>query len=451
MSQRPFIPYDQKQDLLLPPSLEDWLPEGHLARFISDTVDELDLSEWEADYATETGAGAPPFHPAMMLKVLLYGYATGTFSSRKLAQKCVEEVAYRYLAGQQTPDFRSFLKFRKRHLSRFERLFVQVVRLAQEAGLVRLGRIAIDGTKVKANASKHKAMSYEHMLKAEQKLEAEIKALLAQAEAQDEADDARYGDDDGYSLPERLAHKQTRLEAIRAAKARLEERATQRADAEQKRRDEEAKARAQRGEEPKRYKKAPDPTPQPKEQENFTDPESRIVKDGATKGFIQGYNAQVAVDEAHQIIVAVDLDNRAADAGHLGPMLEKVEQVTGQAPQEAVADAGYKSEETFQALEGKPTQVYVACGREVYDPKAICPEEPLPEDATATQRMERKLLTPEGRRAYRRRKWIVEAPLGWIKRILGFRQVSLRGQEAARGEWHLVCLAMNLRRMAARA
>jgi transposase len=450
MSSRVFIPYEQKQDLLLPPSLEDWLPQGHLARFISDTLDELDLCEWEADYATETGSGAPPFHPAMMLKVLVYGYATGTFSSRKLAQRCVEDVAYRYLAGQQTPDFRSFIKFRKRHVKRFERLFVQVVHVAQEAGLVKLGRIAIDGTKLKANASKHKAMSYEHMLKAEQKLEEEIQALLTQAESQDEAEDARYGEADGYSLPERLARKQTRLEAIRAAKARLEERARERAEAEQARRDQEAQERAAQGEKPKRYKKAPDPTPKPKEQENFTDPESRIMKDGATKGFIQGYNAQVAVDEAHQIIVAADLDNRAADVGHFVPMLDKVEDVTGRAPDEGLADAGYKSEETFEALEGRATEAYIACGRETYDPRVACPQEPLPEDATATQRMERKLLTPEGRRAYRRRKWIVEAPLGWIKRILGFRQVSLRGQDGARGEWHLVCLAMNLRRMAVR-
>jgi transposase len=440
---------DEKQDLLLPPSLEEWLPQNHLARFIGDTIDALDLREWERDYATETGSGAPPFHPRMMLKVLVYGYATGTFSSRKLAAKCVDDVAFRYLAAQATPDFRSFLKFRKRHLARFERLFVQVVQLAQEAGLVKVGRIAVDGSKLKANASKHKAMSYERMGEDEQKLTEEIHRLIERAEAVDAEEERQYGDGDGYSLPDALAHREHRLDTIRAAKARLEERARQRAEAEKERRAAEAREREEQGEKPKHYRKEPDPIPKPKEQENFTDPESRIMRDGATKGFVQAYNTQIAVDDAHQIIVATDLDNEACDQGHFVPMLDAVKENTGTYPGEALADAGYRSEETFETLEDYPTEAYVACGREAYDPRIPCPTEPLPEYATATQHMERKLLTPNGRKIYRKRKSIVEPVFGWIKNVLGFRQLSLRGQANARGEWHLVCLALNLRRMAA--
>jgi len=441
MGARKFRMNDGDQSLLLPPSLDEWLPEAHLARFVSETVDALDLREWERSYATETGAGAPPFHPMMLLKVEIYAYATGTFSSRKIASRCVEDVAYRYLTAQATPDFRSLLKFRKRHLERFEQLFVQVVQLAQEAGLVKLGRIALDGSKLKANASKHKAMSYGRMSGEEAKLGAEIHELVERADAVDAQEDGQFGDGDGYSLPDALAHREQRLKTIQAAKARLEERAKARAAAEAQRREEEARARVEDGRKPKKYRKAPDPTPKPKEQENFTDPESRIMKDGATKGFLQAYNAQIAVDEANQIIVATEVNNQAADNGQLVPLLEKVEATTGQAPAEVLADAGYKNEETFVALENAKTEGYIACGRESYDPRVPCPTDPLPEDATATRRMERKLLTPNGRRIYRKRKSLVEPVFGWIKNVLGFRQTSFRGQANVRAEWHLVCLA----------
>ena len=450
MSHRKFIEYAPEQDLLLPPSLHDWLPEGHLSHFISDTVDAFDLSAWEADYATETGSGAPPFPPRMMLKVLVYGYATGVFSSRKLQAKCVEDVAFRYLSGQLTPDFRSILKFRKRHLARFTDLFVQVVQLAQEAGLVKLGRIAIDGSKVKANASKHKAMSYSHMCAQIKKLEGEIKEILARAQTVDEAEDAELGDYDGYSLPDALSHRQQRLKAIQAAKARLEARAREGAQAEQARREAEAEQRAEKGEKPKRYRNKPDVTPKAKAQDNFTDPESRIVRDGATKGFIQGYNGQIAVDDKAQIIVAADLNNHASDSKELIPMLEAVVENTRACPKETLADAGYKSEANFEALEDCETQAYIACGREAYDPRIACPRGRPPKDATRTERMERKLKTKKGRAKYRRRKHIVEPVFGWLKQILGFRQLSFRGEANARAEWQLVCLSLNLRRMAAR-
>lgn len=449
MSQRKFIEYNITQDLLLPPSLRDWLPENHLAHFVSDSVDSFDLSQWEADYVTDTGAGAPPFPPQMMVKLLIYGYATGVFSSRKLQVKCVEDVAFRYLCAQLTPDFRSILKFRKRHLSRFADLFVQVIGLAQETGLVKMGRIAIDGSKMKANASKHKAMSYQHMCTQVEKLETEIKEILQRAEAVDASEDAELGDYDGYSLPDALSHRKQRLQAIQAAKARLEERARARAEAEKERREAEAQERQKQGEAPKKYRKEPDPVPKAKEQENFTDPDSRIMRDGATKGFIQSYNGQIAVDDHAQIIVAADLNNHASDSNELISMLDAVETNTDAVPKQALADAGYKSEANFAQLEERQTNVYVACGRESYDPRVKCPRGPIPKDATHTQRMERKLKTKEGQNAYRKRKHIVEPVFGWIKHVLGFRQLSLRGEANVQGEWQLVCLALNMRRMAA--
>jgi len=450
MGERKFIAYDPGQDLLLPPSLQDWLPESHLAHFISDTVESFDLSDWEADYDTKTGSGAPPFAPRMMLKVLIYGYATGVFSSRKVAAKCVEDVAFRYLSAQLTPDFRSFQKFRKRHLARFADLFVQVVQLAQETGLVKLGCIAIDGSKMKANASKHKSMSYRRMCQEIEKLEGEISEIIGRAQAADDAEDAELGDYNGYSLPDALSRREQRLKTIQAAKARLEERVRQRAKAEEERREAQAKERVEKGEKPKRYRKQPDSTPKAKEQENFTDPDSRIVRDGATKGFIQGYNGQAAVDDKTQIIVAADLNNHASDSNELLPILDQVQANTGASPKTVLADAGYKSEVNFEALEERETEAYIACGREAYDPRISCPHGPLPQGASHTDRMERRLKTKKGREKYRKRKHIVEPVFGWIKNVLGFRQVSLRGEANVRGEWNLICLSLNLRRMAAR-
>jgi len=446
---RKFIEYSPNQDYLVPPSLLDWLPEGHLAFFISDVVEGLDLSEWEASYASDLGAGAPPFAPRMMLKILLYGYAVGVFSSRKLATRCVEDIAFRFLAGQSQPDFRSILKFRKRHLDRFENLFVQIVQLAQESGLVKLGRIAIDGSKFKANASKHKAMSYAFMCKNEQKLKREIAEILKRVEAIDEAEDEAYGDYDGYSLPDALSRREGRLATIQAAKERLEKRAQERAEKEKEQQEINAKEKEAKGERRGRAPKKIDPIPKDKEQENFTDPESRIVKDGATKGYIQGYNSQIAVDDEAQIIVATQLNNCAADSRQLLPTLEAVKQNTGSYPAEILADAGYKSEANFEALDAFPnTEAYIACGRETYDPRIGCPKEPPPENATHTQKMEHKLKTETGRDIYKKRKHIVEPVFGWLKHVLGFRQVSLRGQDNVRAEFTLACTALNLRRMA---
>jgi len=446
---RKFRPYDQSQCLLLPPSLREWLPDGHLAVYISDVVDGLDLRELIADYDSPEGKGAPPYHPRMLLKVLVYGYATGVFSSRKLASRCVEDVGFRYLSAQQEPDFRTFIKFRSRHIERFGGLFVQVVELSRELGLVKLGHLSIDGTKVKANASKHKAMSYKRMLSEERKVRDEIDYLLARAGAVDEAEDARYGEDgSGESIPAELARREKRLEAIHAARGRLEERARERAEAEAKRREEEAEERVKSGKRAKRYRKDPDPVPKAKEQENFTDPESRIMRDGATKGFMQAYNGQLAVDGSHQIIVAEELDNNASDSGKLLGMVDAAAANMGSKPGYVTADGGYKSERNFAGLDGRKVDGYVACGREVYDPGIECPRGRIPRDATLTDRMARKLLTKKGRQRYRKRKHTVEPVVGWIKSVLGFRQFSLRGQRKASGEWALVTTALNLRRMA---
>lgn len=448
MSRR-FIEYSLNQDFLVPPSLLDWLPQDHLAFFISDVVEGLDLSEWEASYSSDSGAGAPPFAPRMMLKILLYGYAVGVFSSRKLATRCVEDIAFRFLAGQLQPDFRSILKFRKRHLDRFEKLFVSIVQLAQEAGLVKLGRIAIDGSKFKANASKHKAMSYAFLCKNEEKLSQEIAEILKRVEAIDAEEDAEYGDYDGYSLPDALSHREGRLATIQAAKERIEKRAQERAAKEEEQQKITAKEKEAKGEKRGRARKNPDPIPKAKEQENFTDPESRIMKDGATKGYIQAYNAQIAVDDEAQIIVATQLNNCSADSRQLLPTLEAVKQNTGDYPAEILADAGYKSEKNFEALDALPdTDAYIACGREAYDPRIECPQDPPPDAATHIQKMEHKLKTQSGRDIYKKRKHIVEPVFGWLKHALGFRQMSLRGQDNASAEFNLACTALNLKRMA---
>lgn len=432
-----YRPYQPEQSYLLPPSPRDWLPENHLALFISDVVDELDLSAFEAWNTESDPRGNPPFHPAMMLKILIYAYATGTFSSRRIAKKIEEDVAFRVLAAENFPQHRTICDFRKEHLKEFIALFQQVVQIAKGSGLIKLGRIAIDGTKVKANASRHKAMSYDRMNQEEKRLEREIADLLKQAERTDRKEDEEYGSENrGDELPEELRRRESRLQKIREAKKRLEQRQAE--DDRQKGRHEGDQGRPH-GKKGKPFTRDFGEPPE-KAQDNFTDPESRIMKMG--NGFEQCYNAQASVDEAHQIIVAAAVTNCAADSGQLIPMIESTTETTGQLPQQILADAGYRSEANFQRAEAMNTDAVIALGREGNKNTAsISPTHP------ATQRMKEKLATPEGAAAYRRRKVIVEPVFGWIKRILGFRQFSMRGLENTNGEWHLVCLAMNLRRM----
>ena len=429
--------YQPEQSYLLPPSPRDWLPENHLALFISDVVDELDLSGFEARQEESDPRGNQPFHPAMMLKILIYAYATGTFSSRRIAKKIEEDVAFRVLAAGNFPQHRTICDFRKAYLKEFIALFQQVVQIAKASGLIKLGRIAIDGTKMKANASRHKAMSYGRMKQEEKRLEKEIADLLKQAERVDRKEDAEYGSEKrGDELPEELRRRESRLQKIREAKKRLEER---QADQDREKGRHEGDQGRPNGKKGKPFQKDFG-TPAEKAQDNFTDPESRIMKMG--NGFEQSYNAQAAVDEAQQIIVAAGVTNCAADNRQLIPMIEATTDNTGETPQQVLADAGYRSEENFERAETMNIEAVIALGREgKKDAATIAPTN------KATRRMKEKLATAEGAAAYRRRKVIVEPVFGWIKRVLGFRQFSLRGLENVRAEWHLVCLAMNLRRM----
>ena len=404
-----YLPYEPDQMLLLPESLQEWLPEGHLAHFISDAVDGLDLGAFHAQYDKD-GPRNQPLHPAMMVKVLVYGYATGVFSSRKIARKLHQDVAFRVLAARNFPAHRTIRDFRAFHLKELSDLFVQVVRLAREMGLVKLGTIAVDGTKVKANAIRHKAMSYGHMLKAEAKLKAQIEALLNKACAADEAEK----NEPGLDIPAEIARRQDRLDAIAAARTRLAQRQRD-ADLERGRSDDDDhKPRGQDGK-PKggRYKRAFG-VPQDKAQDNFTDPDSRIMP-RAGGGFDAAYNAQTAVDDTAHIIVAAELINNASHVRELPTMVEAVRDALGAYPEQTLADVGYRSEAVFAALAGC-TNLVVAIGREGKGHRAIN-EATLPRTAA----MATKMKTQQARDAYRRRKWLAEPPNGWIKNVLGFR------------------------------
>jgi len=433
-----YRPYEPDQVMLLPASLQDWLPKGHLAYFINDTVEALDLRAFYARYAGG-GARNQPFHPAMMVKVLVYGYATGVFSSRKIERRLHEDLAFRMLAAGNFPKHRTIRDFRALHLQELSELFVQVVKLARELGLVKLGTVAIDGTKLKANASRHKAMSYERMQQAEAELKAQIDALLQRARSTDEAE----ADEPELDLPAEIERRETRLKAIVAARQRLEQR--QRAADTERGRSADDDRRPRDGDgHPKagRYQREFG-VPEAKAQENFTDPDSRIMK-RAGGGFDPSYNAQTAVDDTAHIIVAAELGNNAADVGQLLPMLQAVQDNVGALPKQGLADAGYRSEDNFAKTKDSPTQLVVALGREGKRQAQV--------DAGThphTAAMAAKLQTAQGRAAYRRRKWIAEPPNGWIKNVLGFRQFSVRGLRKAQAEWKLVCLALNLRRMGA--
>jgi transposase/IS5 family transposase len=429
--------YQPEQSYLLPPSPSDWLPENHLAFFISEVVDEMDLSAFYGPHEESDPRGNQPFHPAMMLKILIYAYATGTFSSRRIAQKIEEDVAFRVLAAGNFPQHRTICDFRQQHLQTFVELFKQVVLIAKNSGLIKLGRVAIDGTKMKANASRHKAMSYDRMKQEEKRLESEIAELLKQAERTDRKEDQEYGSENrGDELPEELQRRESRLKKIREAKKRLEER---QAEEDREKGRHEGDGGRPNGKKGQPFKKEFG-QPREKAQDNFTDPESRIMKMG--NGFEQSYNAQASVDEAHQIIVAVGVTNCAADSTQLIPMIEATEAIAGELPEQVLADAGYRSEANFEQAENKNIDAVIAMGRE-----GKADAVPISPSNQATQRMKEKLKTAEGAAAYRRRKVIVEPVFGWIKGVLGFRQFSFRGLKKTNAEWHLVCLAMNLRRM----
>jgi transposase len=434
---REFRPYKPDQTLLLPPSVREWLAEDHLAFFISDTVDALDLSAFEARYGDQ-GPGNQAFDPRMMLKVLVYAYATGTFSSRKIAAKLSEDVAYRVLAAENFPAHRTISDFRQRHLPEFCALFVQIVQIAGEAGLVKLGTVAVDGSKLKANASKHKAMSYGRMQQEEQRLSKEIGELMQRAQKTDAQEDRLHGRDHrGDELPAELARREDRLRTIRAARERLQARQRAADEAQGRKPGDHQPGSGKPGKPFQRALGEPPATAQ----ENFTDPDSRIMKCGSA-GFEQCYNAQIAVDETQQIIVGTGVTQSASDVDELMPLLEQVRRTLGRSPKKALADAGYRSEANFKALENRGIQGFIALGRERAT-RSTVPNSNHP----ATCRMAQKMKTARARRQYRKRKFLGEPPFAWIKSAMGFDRFSLRGLRNVTCEWNLTCLAANLRRM----
>lgn len=503
MSQKRYRPWAPNQAYLLPPSPRDWLGEGHLAYFIVEVVEELDLSEIDAAIRAKDPRGNRPYPPQMMVGLLLYAYAMGIFSSRRIARGTYDDLALRFLAADSHPAFTTIAAFRREHLVALSKLFVQAVMLCQAAGLVKLGHVSIDGTKIQANASKHKAMSYERMEKKEKQLLDEIQALMKKAEATDTKEDALQGTEvDEDELPQELHRREVRLAKIREAKlaleieakaaraatlreqqARHEEIAASTPDeATRKRAATNAKKReaaAQKLEEsanedendppddpsgsdmPRSIAKAkPDGTPKPKSQRNFTDPESRIMK-GKGGAFEQAYNAQIAVDDQNQIIVGLGVSNQPADTDHLVPLLKHVKKTTDGTLDVATADAGYWSPENAKWCENEGIDVFIAVGRERCNTD-VEPSEPLLDDARCSDgdgtapttrstdppsprdEMAAKVKTERGKQIYRKRKYIPEPVFGQLKGARGFRRFSLRGLKGVRGEWALVCATHNL-------
>jgi len=440
-----YRPWNPNQQWLLPPSVQDWLPENDLVYFILDTVNELDISAITQKYEQEK-RGFPPYQPRMMVALLLYAYCRGIFSSRKIMQACQERLTFRVITGDDIPDFRTISDFRKLHLKELQLLFVQVLQLCQEAGLVKLGHIALDGTKVKANASRHKAMSYGRMLKEESRLKEGIKQLLEKAEAIDQQEDDEYGPDRrGDELPEELARRQSRLKRIREAKRVLEAKARAAAQEAQKQQEEE-NSKDNGGPKCGRKRKAISEVPADNKQYNFTDPESSIMK-ANNRGWDQCGNAQAAVDSKDQVIVACDVTNESNDKQQFEPMLEQAQENVGKDKRikAASADSGYYSESNVECGQDKGIDVYIATGKIKHNaPVAKVHRGRIPKNLTVKEKMARKLRTKKGRETYTKRKSIVEPVFGQIKRARGFIQFSLRGLEKMRGEWAIVCLTHNL-------
>jgi transposase/signal recognition particle subunit SEC65 len=421
-----FRPYDPDQTFLMPASMKEWLPPNHLSYFISDVADQLDLSKIMDCYAYEE-RGYPPYHPRMMVKVLLYAYCIGVPSLRKIARKLEEDIAFRVLAANNTPDFRTISDFRKEHLQALAGLFLQVLKLCQKAGLVKLGHVALDGTKIKANASKHKAMSYKRMKEEEARLAAEITDLLRRAEVVDEEEDRRYGKNKrGEELPKELAFRENRLKKIREAREALEVEAKQAAEMDGKEGDKEV-------------------LPKDKAQRNFTDPTSHIMPAPGGKYFIQAYNAQAAVDSAHQIIVAAETTNKPTDRGQAEPMMEKVKENTDRLPRQMSADTGYFSSETVTTLTEQGIDIYMPPNKIRHSDFVLAsPRGRIPKELSIADRMRRKLRTQKGQKCYALRKELPEPVFGQIKQVRGFRQFLFRGLDKVSGEWKFICTGHNL-------
>jgi len=444
-----FRPIDRKTAYLLPPSVEDWLPEDHLARFIVEAMEKLDLSELTRTYA---GRGSAAYHPEVMLGLLVYGYATGVFSSRRIERATYDSVAFRYLAAGSHPDHDTLATFRRRFLDELAGVFVQVLELAREMKLLKLGTVSLDGTKIHANASRHSALSHGHIEQLEVQLKAEVQDLLAQAEKADQADLP-----DGIKLPEELKRRQDRLAVMAEAKAKIEARARERFEREQAEYQEKLAKRAARtaetGKKPGgKPPKPPVDGPRSEDQINLTDEESRIMK-VAGGGFEQCYNAQAVVAAECMLVVATGVTQASNDKEQVKPMLEVI--ATLPAPlgkiEHLLADTGYCSKSNLTACEAVKIEPFIAVAREDHHPgwrERFSEPEPLQADVPPLERMAHKLKTQSGRKRYALRKQTVEPVFGIIKSVMGFRQFLLRGLEKAKGEWALVCLAWNLKRMA---
>jgi transposase len=442
------------QPLFLPPSVQDFVAEEHLARFVVRLVrDDLGLAEITGTYGSERGQ--PPFDPTMMTALLLYAYCCGLYSSRRIAKACRERVDFMSIVALDAPDLRTIAGFRRRHLRALGELFTQILQLCEKAGLVKLGHVALDGTKIKANASKHKAMSYERMEKRAAELEAEVAKWLSSAEAADAEEDKLHGrDKTGDEMPEWVADKKRRAERIRKAKAELEAEAKAAAEAKLKAEAEAAEKRAAEGRRKPGPKAAPSSTePDARAQKNFTDPDSRIMKN--KDGFVQAYNAQAAVDAEAQIIVAQDVTQSAVDCAQLVPMTDAIETNLGRKPAQLSADSGYCSEANLEALEGRGIDSYVATGRArdavVGMVKGNAAATPAPEPArtpTRVEAMRAKIKAGGHTSPYRLRKQLPEPVFGQIKQARGFRQFLLRGIDKVRAEWAIVCTVHNLLKLA---
>ena len=444
MSEKTYRAWQPDQAWLLPPSPQDWLPEGHLVYFLMDAVRELDIGAITDHYEREL-RGYPPFHPRMMLTLLIFNYATGTRSSRKIMSRCEQDVACRVIVGEDTPDFHAISEFRRRHLAAFETLFVEVLKLASASGLLKVGRLALDGTKIKANASRHKAMSYDRMQTEEVRLQQEIRDLLAQAEAEDQAEDVQHGANRrGDELPAELHRRESRLQKIREAKAALEAEARAKAAAENAAKN---AVRQAEGKEPKPIN-VEEVRPEPKAQRNFTDPDSRIMK-ASNKGWDQCGNAQVLVDES-QLILAADVTQQANDVQQVAPLLDRMEAnlqaaEIAERPREFVADTGYYSDDNTRCVVSHDMIPYIATQRlKHHEELPPVPRGRIPKSLTPKQRMARTLRTKKGRDTYKKRKGQVEPVFGQIKQATGFRQFAMRGLDKMQAEWQLVCLTHNL-------
>ena len=447
-----FRTIDRQTDYLLPPSVDEWLPQKHLARFIVEVIDGLDLRAMSGDYR---GSGSASYHPRMLLGLLVYGYATGVFSSRKLERATYDSVAFRFIAANDHPDHDTIASFRRRFLKQIEKLFVQVLLLAREMGVLQMGTIGLDGTKIHANASRHSALSYEHAGKIEAQLRAEVADLMAKAEAADESDVP-----DGMSIPDELALREERLGKIAQARATIEARAKERHARETA--EHEAKMAAREARQAATGKKPggkppqpPSEGPLPNDQVNLTDEESRIMP-AAGGGFDQCYNAQAAVAAGSLLVVATDVVQAANDKNQVEPMLGKIGALPGELgeAETLLADAGYFSAGNVEACEKAGVEPMIAMGRQPHHPplsERFAPAPAAPRNPTPVEAMAHRLRTPEGRALYALRKQTPEPVFGIIKSVLGFRQFSLRGLEKVRGEWSLVTMAWNLKRMFALA